>query len=514
MRHFIKLSAMAAVILSSQMTADARNDSITYRAAVYTNASSGAAAPYMIGSWNAGRNAVKNSLLLDLSAEKTLDRSRRFSWGAGAEVITGYSHDMRYARYDKDADDWTVSNMRPSAIRLQTLYAEIKYRCLYALGGMKETESKIVDPRLSSGDLVLSNNARPIPGVTVGFIDFQDIPFTKGWLQIDGKINYSRLTDNGFRRKQFNYYNDLIATDLNYTYKYCYFRTKPSERLSVTFGMQTAAFFGGNSDRYLHGKLTNSEHRGFKIKDALKMLIPLRGNGNGFYEGSTLGSWSLKARYRLRDNSQIAFYFEWPWEDGSGIGRMNGWDGLWGLQYTTERRQAVSGAVAEYIDFRNMSGPLHWAPGDNPGTTITTEATGGDNYYNNDSFGPYTNYGMAIATPFIVSPFYNSDGYPEFIYNRIRGYHIAVLGWLTDDISYKAMISGQKGYAMGRTPLPQARKNFSAMAQVGWDARRLLPGLDVKAELAIDRGRLRGNNFGGALTISYTGSLNLSSHKK
>ena len=188
---------MAAVILSSQMTADARNDSITYRAAVYTNASSGAAAPYMIGSWNAGRNAVKNSLLLDLSAEKSLDRSRRFSWGAGAEVITGYSHDMRYARYDKDADDWTVSNMRPSAIRLQTLYAEVKYRCLYALGGMKEAESKIVDPRLSSGDLVLSNNARPIPGVTVGFIDFQDIPFTKGWLQIDGKINYSRLTDNG-----------------------------------------------------------------------------------------------------------------------------------------------------------------------------------------------------------------------------------------------------------------------------------------------------------------------------
>lgn len=483
-------------------------DSIGYSLSLITNTSSGRMAPYMIGSWNGERSIMKNGATIDAAISKPIRPAGRFSWGAGIEILTGYGHDVQYDRYDAETGDWTCSSMRPAAIRLQEIYVEARYRGLYAQAGSKEFHSKIVDDNLSSGDLVRSTNARPIPGVTVGLYDFQDIPFTKGWLQIDGQVMYGKLTDNEYRQKQFNHYNGLLPTDLYYTYKHLYFRTKPSERLSVTFGMQTAGEFGGYRVEYHHGDIRKIDNQGFKLGDVFKMLLPTQGNGNGFYEGNTVGSWSLKVRYLFPDENEVAFYWENFFEDGSGIALRNGMDGLYGISFNASSKNWIDGAVIEYLDFRNQSGPLHWAPGDVVNPSITSEATGGDNYYNNDSFGSYANYGMAIGSPMVMSPIYNADGYPEFVYNRMRGFHAAIRGSIADSLVYKLMAGWQKGYAMGRTPLPHAKGDFSTMVEIGWKADKLLNGLSVKGRLAMDRGELRGDNFGAALTLTYTGILN------
>lgn len=508
---FIKHILAAGALLAATFPATAAGDSdtVTYTASVMANASTGRMAPYMIGSWNADRSTMKNSAVADFAIEKRMSHTGRFSWGAGAEVMAGYIHDADYQRYDGEKGDWTVSVMHPAAATLRVLYGEVRYRGLYAMAGMKYHHSKIVDDRLSSGDLILSNNARPVPGLTIGFSDFQDIPLTNGWLQIDGRIMYGKFTDNSFRRKQYNHFSELIATDIYYTYKYCYFRTKPSERFSATFGMQTAGQFGGTTVHYRNGVPYSEEARGFRLKDVFKMFFPTRGNGNGYYEGNSLGAWSLRARYRLADESEVAVYWESPFEDGSGIGLRNGADGLYGVQYSTGRRGWFESAVFEYLDFRNQSGPIHWAPGDHDGPSITTEATGGDNYYNNDSFGSYVNYGMAIGSPMVMAPIYNANGYPEFIYNRMRGVHAAVCGSPSDELSYRVMAGWQKGYAMGRTPLPHALTDVSAMVQVTWRADRLLQGLGVDGRVAFDSGKLRGDNFGVALAVSYTGNFNI-----
>lgn len=501
------VSAVAAIILSVNTYASTPNDSIVYSAAIFTNASTGRLAPYMIGSWNSDRSTMKNAATLDLSAYKSMSTDTRLDWGAGAEVLTGYQHSAVYETFESSSARWGTTIMRPAPVSLRQAYVEAHYRSIYILGGMKYAESKIVDNRLSSGDLILSNNARPIPGVTVGFTDFRDIPFTNGWLQVDGRIMYGRFTDNKFRRKQYNYFNDLIATDLFYTYKYCYFRTDPLRRLSVIFGMQSAGQFGGTTIQYRHGHVFKTEHRGFRFVDVAKMFFPTRDNGNGFYEGNSVGSWSLRANYRFASENTLSAYWENLFEDGSGIACRNGLDGLYGLQFTMHRKGWFDSAVIEYLDFRNQSGPLHFAPGDHPGSTITTEATGGDNYYNNDTYGAYANYGMAIGSPMVMSPVYNANGFPEFIYNRMRGTHIAVAGSPSSDISYRLMGSWQKGYAMGRVPLPHAKSDVSAMAEIGWHADRLIKGLDVNCRVAFDKGELRGDNFGAALTIRYTGNF-------
>lgn len=487
----------------------ASQESVEYECAVIANASTGDFAPYFIGSMNHGRYNRKYSALADIGAKIELDRSKRFSWGVGAEVLTGYQSANYYERYYADIHDWGKERNQPAAIWLQQLYGEIKYRGVFLRVGQKDYHSIILDERLSSGDLTRSANGRGMPGVTIGFIDFQNIPFTNGWVQIEGQVEYAKFMDSKFNREQYNYYNWMLTVNDYYTYKRCYFRSKPSMPFSVTAGMQVGGQFGGSTYKYQRGKPKEPEHRGFRIADVFKMLIPTEGNGDAFYEGNTLGSWDFLARYRFRNGDEVSVAFEGPWEDASAIGRANGMDGLWGVYYYSPRKSIINGAAIEWLDFRNQSGPIHWNENDFPGTTIVSHASGGDNYYNNTTYCAYTNYGMAIATPFLVAPLYNLNGYSGFLHNCARGLHLAMMGNFGESVEYTVKYSWQQAWGMGRLPSTRSWVDNSAMIAINWDASRVLPGLKVAGSLAFDAGSLRGNNFGAMLTASYSGSFSL-----
>ncbi|MDE7126254.1 MAG: capsule assembly Wzi family protein, partial [Muribaculaceae bacterium] len=212
--------------------------------------------------------------------------------------------------------------------------------------------------------------------------------------------------------------------------------------------------------------------------------------------------------YTLPDKSELSFAFEWPWEDGSGCGKLNGWDGIWGLEWHPRNANGIiTGAVIEYLDFRNQGGPIHWAIHDHPGTTLNCEASGNDDYYNNVTYNSYANYGMSMGTPFLLSPIYNLDGNLQFKHNRAQGMHAAIMGQITPQIAYKAKFSYEKAWGSGYVPVAHALTCTSAMLEAKYNAAKLLPGLDIRAVLAMDRGSLRGNNFGALLSLSYTGDF-------
>lgn len=493
--------AVAAPLVGAQSVAD-------FQVSAIANGSTGDFAPYFIGSLNGGRIVRKGSVQLDAGFSVVMDTAKRVSWGMGAEVVVGYSSKNTYDRWNADAAAWGKSSYRPSIAWIQQLYGEVKYRSVFLRIGQKDSHSALLDESLSSGDLVRSANARGIPGFEVGFIDFQDIPYTRGWLQIQGQVEYGAFSDDNFRESQFNYYNYVLARDLWYTYKRCYFRTKPSEAFSVTLGMQTAGQFAGSTRKYSQGRLTMSENRGFNIKDMFRMFLPVQGDtSDGYYEGNSLGTWDFRARYRLSDNQELAFAFQWPWEDGSGIGRRNGWDGLYGLYYTRGDRSPLTGVAIEYIDFRNQSGPIHWAPGDVPNCTITTEATGGDDYYNNETYGGYANYGLSLGSPFLLSPIYNTNGYSGFAHCRARGVHFAIKGCIGDNWDYTLKYSWQQAWGTGRIPATYSLIDNSVMIASSWNARQIIDGLRIDAVVAFDAGSLRGDNFGVLATLTYTGNL-------
>jgi hypothetical protein len=486
-------------------------DSIRYSATAIGMGATEDFAPYMIGSWNHGKTPMNGAAIIDAEAYKELDLTKRFSWAAGAEFLTGYSGEAEYQRYDESTGSWTANKQTPSSIWLQQLYATVKWRGVFLTVGMKDRGSSLVDDQLSSGDLVHSTNARSVPQVRAGFVDYQNIPLTKKWVQIEGVVSYGKMCDNDYLKSHYNYYNGHITTGELYTYKRIAFRSNPEKPLSVRIGMQATGFYGGNASWYNKGAWQSSTKYASDFEAAMKMLFPTTNNGDGYMEGSQLGSYDFKARYRINKSHEVAAYFQWLWEDGSSMARRNKTDGLWGIEYhrIDGQRHILQGAVAEYIDFRDQSGPLHWAPNDNAGTTIVSEATGGDDYYNNSSYNAYSYFGMSLGSPFVLSPIYNKDGFLQYKYTRSNGMHIAANGWISEAVSWRAAVSYAKAWGSGRKPQNEARDNTSMLIEAGWDAAKLLSGLTVKGTLAFDAGTLRGDNFGAMVTISYKGNIAL-----
>ena len=484
-------------------------DSLSYSVTAYGGGATGEFAPYMLGSWNYGKTPMGGTALIDAAVHKDFDMNRRFSWEAGVEAVAGYSHHTAYQRYDAASGAWTSHNEGPAPVWLQQLYASVKWRCLFLSAGMKERGSALVDDNLSSGDLVQSNNSRPIAQVRAGLVDFQDIPLTRGWVQIAGCLAYGKMSDNDYLRNHYNYWNSHIATGVLYTYKNIYFRSNPAKPLSVTIGIQSAGTFGGTTWWYRKGEEWKSVKSRRNLRAFFDMLIPSLGNGDGYVDGSHLGSWDFKARYAFAGGHSLEGYFQWLWEDGSSMAKRNKWDGLWGISYhrTSPGTHIVDGAAIEYIDFRDQSGPMHWAPGDDPGTTIVNEATGGDNYYNNSTLNAFANYGMSMGSPFPVAPVYNTDGFIQFKHTRTRGFHAAATGSISRLWRWKAAVSHAVAWGSGRLHYNTPLHNTSAMVETSWNAASITPGLSAKAAIAFDAGKLRGDNFGAMVTVAYTGNI-------
>ncbi len=480
---------------------------VDYQASLTAGGGQGEFAPYYISSLNSGRYSGQWNGFLSAGISRSLDLGSRFSYGFGAEFMAGYGSGIKYERYDAASASWTDHKINPSAARIQQLYAEVKYRGVFLRAGMKDHSSALLNQRLTSGDLVESGNARAVPEVRVGFIDFQNVPFTRGWLQIQGEIAYGIFTDNHWIEDQYNYFNTHISTGELYNYKRCYFRIAPQQPLSVTLGMQAAGQFGGKVSWYDNGKVYRSQKRRVKAKSFFKMFLPTEDGTDGYYTGNHLGSWDFNARYRLKNGSELKAYFSWLWEDGSGIGKLNGWDGLWGLEYNSGRKSIVSGAVVEYLDLTNQSGPIHYAPSDFDGTTLTGQATGADDYYNNTSYGPYANYGFTIGTPAVMGILYNTGGYGQFLANRMRGIHLGIEGSITNSLDYRLKAGYRKAWGNGKLTLPQLRHLTSVMAEITWRMEKI-KGLSLNGQAEIDRGNLPANAAGVMLTLRYEGRLN------
>lgn len=476
---------------------------VNYEASLTAGTGSGDFAPYYISSLRHGRFTQADNVQAEVRLWHEMDYSRRFSFGFGADVIGGYSSAVNYERYDKETNGWYFHKERPAAFRIQQLYAELKYRAVFFNIGMKEHGSAILPQSLTSGDLIASGNARPIPEIRSGFIDFQDIPFTRQWLQISGEVAFGKMMDNDWWRDHYNYYNGHIATDELYNYKRCYFRTKPTEPFSVTFGMQAAAVFGGTNRYYNRGVIMWEDKWPSGIKEFFKMILPSKDGVEGFVSGNHLGTWDIKARYQLKSGHEISAYTSWLWEDGSGIGKLNGWDGLWGIGYKAPSRSLVSGAVVEYLDFTNQSGPIHFSPDDFPGTNVPDHVSGADDYYNNAAHNSFAYFGQSIGTPAMMAPIYNRDGYLGFIGNRLRGFHIGVEGSLSPTVDYRLKGGYRKAWGTGKMMLKTPIHETAVMAEADWHPGRKLKGFSLNVQAELNRGTMPGNAFGVLVGLRY-----------
>ena len=485
---------------------------LKYKLGFVANAGNSELAPYYISS-NCGGTTTQQYSALVYAAAKLWNSSlhKRFSWGAGLEVWGGYASSAGYQRYTGNGQ-FEVQKQHPARVWIQEAYLAANYRSIFAVAGQARKASPIVNGKLSSGDLVWSNNARPPVGLRAGFIDFQNIPFTKGWVQIQGEFGYFRELDDKWLENHYNYYNHFITTGKWLHYKSLHFRTNPNQPVVFTIGAQSSCQFGGKADYYWDGQLERTVKMDADAKAFWRTFIAGSGGnsaGDSFVEGNHLGTWDIALEGHLKDGKLLRAYTQWLWEDGSGIGKMNGFDGLWGLEYrNVGGQQLIDGAVIEYIDFTNQSGPIHWTSNDHPGTPIISHSSGADDYYNNYIYNGYQSRGMSIGSPFVKSPLYNQDGYMRYRDNVLRGFHAAMSGWLHEDWSYRLMGSYRKAWGTPLLPRVGSVDDFSIALNIQYHSGQKFMGWMINATVAIDRGKLYGNNWGGQLGITYSGNFN------
>jgi len=485
---------------------------IDYQATLTANAGSGSLAPYYIASGRGGTVTQQYSALLSGQLWHTMDTTTRLSWGAGAELWMGYASSANYDRYDVNTHTFHTNSQHPARLWVQQAYIEGKYRGVFAVLGQKDIYSQLVNPQLSSGDLIMSGNARPAAGLRAGFVNFQNIPFTHGWVQITGEVGYYKAFDNSWLENHYNYYNHFITTGTWLHYKNIYFRTNPHQPFVFTIGAQAASQFAGTATYYQEGTITQITSMKADLKAFWRTMIAGSGgssHGDNFVEGNHLGTWDIAAQYSLRSGHILRAYYQSPWEDGSGIGMMNGFDGLWGIEYRHPSKDSwLTGAVLEYVDLTNQSGPIHWAPGDHEGTPLTHQSTGADDYYNNYIYNGYQNRGMSIGSPFVRSTLYNLDGYMRYRDNLIRGLHAAIMGNLSPYISYRLMGSWRRAWGTPLIGRATAASATAMMLEATYCPPRQLP-LRMTAQVAFDHGTLYGNQIGGLFSISYHGNFSL-----
>ncbi len=480
-----------------------------YQAAFTANAGSSELAPYYIASNREGTVTQQYGAQASASLWHDLDTTRRMSWGYRAQVWAGAASSAAYARYDATLGGTAAHSQHPARVWLHTLSATGKYRSVVANLGSMRHRSPIVDDELSSGDLTLSPNARRPMGVQVGFVGFQPIPHTNGWLQIDGDVGYYKIGDDNWLRHHYNYQQSFVTTGAWYHYKRAHFRTNPNQPLVATVGMQHAVQFGGKQVMWKNGEVAGTNKMQANLKAFFRCMVPGSGGssqGDSYVEGNHLGTWDVALAWNMPGGQRLRGYYQSPFEDGSAIGKLNGFDGLWGVEFSSGSQGWLEAAVLEYADLTNQSGPIHWAPNDHSGTAIAGNATGMDDYYNNYAYNGYASRGMSLGSPFVRSTLYNTDGYLRYSHNLMRGFHLAARGHITPALAYRAMVSYRRAWGTPEIPLAQGVSDTSVLLEGTWQPA-FLPHLTLKAALACDWGKLYHNNVGSLVSISYHGNF-------
>lgn len=400
-------------------------------------------------------------------------------------------------------------------VYLQQCYVNLSWKSFFLEAGSREQPQVVRDNLLSSGSFVKGTNAKPIPQVHVGTNGFWTVPFTKKWVQINFDFGYGKFLDNHFHERQFNEGNNARYTKGAYYHqKHLYIRSNPDKPVFVMVGIEHAVQFGGTMYKYENGELV-AKKKPANLKAFWRAILPT--GDSQYFENEAMEDWvygnhigvmTYQIGWNINKDHQVQAYLDNPFEDGSGIRKGNGWDGLWGLQYTnkTAGRQYVRGAVFEYFQSTNQSGPIHWDGGDYPEpirSQIKDKVTGVDEYYNHSFYDGYAYYGMTPGNALIPSPIYNKDGYLAYRDNRIKAWHLGVNGEITDRLSYLVKGSYREGWGTYYTPLQPKHHSFDAMFQGTYQ----LGPWQFSAAYAFDKGNIYGDCSTFNFKINFHGKI-------
>ena len=397
-----------------------------------------------------------------------------------------------------------------SSVFVQQAYFDIRWKRVKLSLGQKERWCDMKNPRLSTGALVESGNARPIPQVRFELPEYWDIPGLGGWFGIRGHLAYGWFTDGCWQEKFFAETSARTAGVLYHSKAgFMRFGNKDKFPLTAEIGLHMVTQFAGSCYNSLNrpGYSTNPA----RFKDYLLALIPLKGDSQygaidqGNVAGNVLGSW-MGAITWTQEKWKLHFYYDHVFEDHSQMF----WEyGLWteqlaGLELELKNFKWIRNVVFEYFNLKNQSGPVyHDSTNDIPDQVSCV-----DNNYNHQRYAGWFNYGRMIGTPLCTSPIYNEDKLQICRNNRVEAFHLGAEGELLRWLDYRCLFTFSNNWGTYAKPFVDIKKNFSGLVELTFFLSKN-KNWSVGTSFAFDKGDLYGDNYGAMVTFKRCGIYNL-----
>lgn len=367
-------------------------------------------------------------------------------------------------------------------------YGELKFHFIHFTAGAKEEFYGNQDSTLSSGCIIWSKNARPMPKLKLEINNYTPVPFTWKYLEFKGGMAHGWFDDNEYNKNVWLHH------------KYFYLRLGGKLPVHVSYGLHHFAQWGGtNYDPY--GKLPH-DLEAFKnvflgrSGDASDPDTPGSESLNKL--GNHIGSRNFGAELDLA-KMRISLYWQNIFEDGSGKAYRNIKDGLFGISVRSkEKVKLISGFVYELFNTTDQSGRYNLKPGDNSGY----EYGGNDNYFNNGIYiKGWTFNELVLGNPLITSPaIIKGDRYDYIRNNRILAHHLGIEG-KTGSILYTFLYTYSLNYGTNYFPnSPEKGQQSLFLSAVIPD--KLPWKLSLTFKLGADFGNMYESNLGAMLMLS------------
>jgi hypothetical protein len=405
--------------------------------------------------------------------------------------------------------DMAAATRQYRSVSVQQLFAELAYDWLCLNIGSRggaDYHVSLMDASLSSGDMVLSPNARPIPEINLYASRFVNVPWTGGWLQVKGNFAVGRSFDadylESFRQVRQDYIRHLL-----WHHKSFYFRINDTEGdfpVSMVTGLRHMAQWGGVSTNPVAGTQPHS------LKDFMRIVIGKSGGNDASLSdqinvlGNHYGAYDVRLGYaHPGGGASLYVYYQHFFDDASGLKFDNSLDGLMGVQVDISACRWLNRILIERLNTMNQSGAFHFIDFDHdkyPGY-----GGGGDNYYNNGEYTTGASYfNRSTGSPLLVSPEYNADGRLGFRHNRVVAWHLGAEGRMADDVSYRLLCSNVEGYGTAYAPALKRLRTLSFATEVSYSVQN---SWQFSVTLAADKGDLLGDHLGIGISVTKTGFL-------
>lgn len=436
-------------------------------ASLTTIVSDGRHAPFWLLSNREGRFLPEqHAAALDLALFSHPDTTQNIRYGYGLELFGRLSDS--------------------SAVHIHQAFAYVQWKgWLQFRAGRWSDVVGSPEPRLSSGSIIWSGNARPMTQLEVRTPGYIDVPYTRGYLEVKGRMSHGWFEQDRYVEGVWMHHKNI------------YLRLGGNLPVNLSYGFNHYAQWAGQSPSF--DEPFPSDLKAFyriffnRAGDEDDPATPVGWAINRF--GNTLGSRSYGIDLELKSAS-AGLYKQDVFEDHSGLTRKNFPDGLWGafLRFGEERR-LLQAIVYEFLHTKDQSGPTH----DDPDGNVVG---GNDNYFNHGHYrSGWTLYGFTIGTPLLTSPVFNDPPFHRLVNNRVLAHHVGLEGHLGRHLSYRGLFTYSRNYGRHSVPFDEPIDQLSLMIELILPVTR--HNLDLGITLAADAGRMYGDNIGLMVAVSY-----------